>query len=105
MAAPAAPLDITGTATGLRMTSCRQVIRASGSRADARLSAGLHIPEKETRMTADSLQKQMTGSKGHLFQKGRHGFGSGFGSPEFSERMPMLKHFLVPAAMLKGTSK
>jgi hypothetical protein len=49
------------------------MIHASGSSADARLSAGLHISEKETRMTADSLQKQITGSDGHLFQKGRSG--------------------------------
>lgn len=30
----------------------------------------------------------------HVYQKGRHGFGSGFGSPEFSSWMPTLKHFL-----------
>jgi acetyl esterase/lipase len=30
----------------------------------------------------------------HVYQKGRHGFGSGFGSPEFGEWMPALKHFL-----------
>jgi acetyl esterase/lipase len=41
----------------------------------------------------------------HLFQKGRHGFGSGFGSPEFAEWMPMLKHFLDQAGMLKETAK
>ena len=41
----------------------------------------------------------------HLFQNGRHGFGSGFGSPEFSEWMPMLKHFLEQAGMLKGSGK
>jgi len=41
----------------------------------------------------------------HLFQNGRHGFGSGFGSPEFSEWMPLLKHFLDQQGMLKGTAK
>ncbi len=41
----------------------------------------------------------------HLFQKGRHGFGSGFGSPEFSGWMPMLKHFLEQAGMLPETSR
>ncbi len=30
----------------------------------------------------------------HLYQKGRHGFGAGFGSPEFSPWMDALKHFL-----------
>lgn len=30
----------------------------------------------------------------HLYQKGRHGFGAGFGSPEFSPWMDTLKHFL-----------
>jgi acetyl esterase/lipase len=37
----------------------------------------------------------------HLYQKGRHGFGSGFGSPEFNEWMPTLKHFLVQGGFLK----
>jgi acetyl esterase/lipase len=41
----------------------------------------------------------------HLFQKGRHGFGSGFGSPEFSGWMPMLKHFLEQEGLLKGTAR
>ncbi len=41
----------------------------------------------------------------HLFQKGRHGFDSGFGSPEFSGWMPMLKHFLEQAGMLPETSR
>jgi acetyl esterase/lipase len=30
----------------------------------------------------------------HVYQKGRHGFGSGAGSPEFENWMPSLKHFL-----------
>jgi endo-1,4-beta-xylanase len=30
----------------------------------------------------------------HIYQKGRHGFGGGFGSREFSGWMPTLKHFL-----------
>ena len=30
----------------------------------------------------------------HVYQKGRHGFGSGFGSAEFSGWMPALEHFL-----------
>ena len=30
----------------------------------------------------------------HIYQKGRHGFGSGFASPNFSDWMPRLKHFL-----------
>jgi len=41
----------------------------------------------------------------HLFQKGRHGFGSGFGSPEFSPWMPLLKHFLEQQRMLKESGK
>jgi acetyl esterase/lipase len=36
----------------------------------------------------------------HLYQKGRHGFGSGFRSPEFSMWMPELKHFLVQGGFL-----
>jgi acetyl esterase/lipase len=30
----------------------------------------------------------------HVYQKGRHGFGTGAGSPEFSGWMPLLQHFL-----------
>jgi endo-1,4-beta-xylanase len=36
----------------------------------------------------------------HVYQKGRHGFGSGFGSPEFSDWMPALKHFLAIGGLL-----
>jgi len=44
----------------------------------------------------------------HLYQKGRHGFGSGFGSQEFSLWMPELKHFLEQGGFLtaaKGAAK
>ena len=37
----------------------------------------------------------------HVYQKGRHGFGSGFGSAEFSEWMPALKHFLDLGGFLR----
>jgi len=30
----------------------------------------------------------------HVYQRGRHGFGTGFGSPEFGDWMPRLEHFL-----------
>jgi len=30
----------------------------------------------------------------HLYQQGRHGFGTGFGTPDFGEWMPTLRHFL-----------
>ncbi len=36
----------------------------------------------------------------HLYQKGRHGFGSGFGSPNFGDWMPRLEHFLKVAGIL-----
>jgi acetyl esterase/lipase len=36
----------------------------------------------------------------HVYQKGRHGFGSGAGSPEFAEWMPALKHFLSIGGLL-----
>jgi acetyl esterase/lipase len=38
----------------------------------------------------------------HLFQKGRHGFGAAFGSPEFYPWMPALKHFLEQDGFLPG---
>ena len=36
----------------------------------------------------------------HIYQKGRHGFGSGAGSPEFSPWMDELKHFLQMGGFL-----
>jgi acetyl esterase/lipase len=36
----------------------------------------------------------------HLYQKGRHGFGEAFGSPEFSPWMDALKHFLQVGGFL-----
>jgi endo-1,4-beta-xylanase len=36
----------------------------------------------------------------HVYQKGRHGFGSGFGSPEFGEWMAGLEHFLKVGGFL-----
>src|SRR5206468_855918 len=43
----------------------------------------------------------------HVYQKGRHGFGSGFGSPEFGTWMSELKHFLEVGGFLtpKGDRK
>jgi endo-1,4-beta-xylanase len=40
----------------------------------------------------------------HVYQKGRHGFGSGFGSPEFADWMPRLEHFLRIGGFLAGDS-
>jgi formylglycine-generating enzyme required for sulfatase activity len=46
----------------------------------------------------------------HVYQRGRHGFGSGFASPEFGDWMPTLQHFLrvagfLPAAPAQRTSE
>jgi acetyl esterase/lipase len=38
----------------------------------------------------------------HIYQKGRHGFGGGFGSPEFSGWMPQLRHFLEVGGFIPG---
>jgi acetyl esterase/lipase len=38
----------------------------------------------------------------HIYQKGRHGFGSGFASPNFSDWMPRLEHFLKVDGFLPG---
>jgi acetyl esterase/lipase len=40
----------------------------------------------------------------HVYQKGRHGFGSGYSSPNFSDWMPRLEHFMkiggfIPSAI------
>ena len=38
----------------------------------------------------------------HIYQKGRHGFGSGFASGTFSDWMPRLEHFLKQGGFLPG---
>lgn len=38
----------------------------------------------------------------HIYQRGRHGFGSGFGSPEFDGWMPALERFLRLGGFLGG---
>lgn len=38
----------------------------------------------------------------HIYQKGHHGFGTGFGSPEFEDWMPRLEHFLRIGGVLPG---
>ncbi len=38
----------------------------------------------------------------HIYQKGRHGFGSGYGSGNFSDWMPRLEHFLKYGGFLPG---
>ncbi|MDQ6666543.1 MAG: alpha/beta hydrolase [Acidobacteriota bacterium] len=38
----------------------------------------------------------------HIYQKGRHGFGSGYASGNFSDWMPRLQHFLQQDGFLPG---
>ncbi|HEY4085491.1 MAG TPA: alpha/beta hydrolase [Bryobacteraceae bacterium] len=39
----------------------------------------------------------------HLYEKGHHGFGSGFGAPEYEDWMPRLEHFLKMTGFLPTT--
>ena len=41
----------------------------------------------------------------HIYQKGRHGFGAAYASPEFSPWMDALKHFLVQGTFIKDGKK
>lgn len=41
----------------------------------------------------------------HIYQKGRHGFGDGYGDPNFSDWMPRLEHFLKFGGFLPGGAK
>jgi acetyl esterase/lipase len=41
----------------------------------------------------------------HEYQKGHHGFGSGFASSNFSDWMPRLEHFLTEGGFLPGGKK
>jgi acetyl esterase/lipase len=41
----------------------------------------------------------------HVYQRGRHGFGSGYGSPEFADWMPRLEHFLRVGSFLPKPTK
>jgi endo-1,4-beta-xylanase len=38
----------------------------------------------------------------HIYQKGHHGFGSGYGSGTFSDWMPRLEHFLKQGGFIPG---
>jgi endo-1,4-beta-xylanase len=38
----------------------------------------------------------------HVYQKGRHGFGTGFASDNFSDWMPRLEHFLQQGGFIPG---
>ena len=40
----------------------------------------------------------------HVYQRGRHGFGSGYASPEFGDWMPRLEHFLRVGGFLPVAS-
>jgi acetyl esterase/lipase len=46
------------------------------------------------------LTKAGAAAEIHVYQKGRHGFGSGAGSPEFADWMPRLEHFLSVGGFL-----
>lgn len=39
----------------------------------------------------------------HVYQRGRHGFGSGYRSPEFGDWMPTLEHFLRIGGLLPAS--
>jgi acetyl esterase/lipase len=41
----------------------------------------------------------------HLYQQGRHGFGTGSGDPNFVDWMPRLQHFLQVAGLLPGAKE
>jgi acetyl esterase/lipase len=41
----------------------------------------------------------------HLYQQGRHGFGSGFGDPNFADWMPRLQHFLEVGGLLPASKQ
>lgn len=46
------------------------------------------------------LQRAGAVAEMHIYQKGRHGFGAGNGSPEYSLWMDQLKHFLIQGGFL-----
>jgi len=68
------------------------LVVAQGDRAPALASAQLFLDLTRAGATAEV----------HIYQKGRHGFGSGFGSPEFGEWMGSLQHFLKIGGLLPG---
>jgi acetyl esterase/lipase len=41
----------------------------------------------------------------HVYQQGRHGFGTGFGDPNFVDWMPRLQHFLQVGGLLPGVKE
>ena len=51
------------------------------------------------------LNKAGATAEVHLYQKGRHGFGDGYGDPNFSDWMGRLEHFLKFDGFLPGGEK
>lgn len=66
------------------------LVSAAGDRGPSLGNAQLFMDLTRAGATAELL----------IYQKGRHGFGSGFGSPEFEDWMPRLRRFLTLGGFL-----
>lgn len=66
------------------------ILSAASDRGAANGSAGLFLDMNRAGAVAEL----------HLYQKGRHGFGAAYGSPEFSPWMAALQHFLQQGGFL-----
>lgn len=66
------------------------LVSAAGDRAPSLGNAQLFMDLTRAGATAELL----------IYQKGRHGFGSGFASPEFGDWMPRLRRFLALGGFL-----
>ena len=69
------------------------LVSAAADTGASRSNAQLFLNLQAAGMTAVEL---------HIYQKGRHGFGSGYGSPEFGDWMPRLQGFLKLGGFLPG---
>jgi acetyl esterase/lipase len=68
------------------------------------LSAAADGPANPSAQLFVDLNKSGAVAELHIYQKGRHGFGAAYGSPEFSPWMTILQHFLQQGGFLpKGT--
>ncbi|HEY3837748.1 MAG TPA: alpha/beta hydrolase [Bryobacteraceae bacterium] len=68
------------------------LVCAAGDAGNANGSAQLFIDLNRAGATAEV----------HIYQKGHHGFGDGFGNGTFSDWMPRLEHFLRQGGFLPG---
>jgi formylglycine-generating enzyme required for sulfatase activity len=68
-------------------------------------AAGDQAPSLANAQLFADLTKAGAVAELHVYQRGRHGFGTGQGSPQFGDWMPRLEHFLRVGGFLPGATQ